>query len=101
MERFAIKIDKAVKSKLKNLCRLCGIDNPDQVEILGEEEFILVDDDDEVPLSRKIFECVGIQVNSFDVIFLAKSNYKFIAILLIFLFFACVCFCFVFVAFVL
>lgn len=76
MERFAIKIDKAVKSKLKNLCRLCGIDNPDQVEILGEQELILIDDDDEVSLSRKIFECVGIQVNSFHAIFLSKSNHK-------------------------
>lgn len=70
MERFAIKIDKTVKSKLKNLCRLCGIDNPDQVDIFAdEEEFILIDDDDEVPLSRKMFECVGIQVNFYLMIY--------------------------------
>lgn len=94
MERFAIKIDKTVKSKLKNLCRLCGIDNPDQVEIFGDEEFILVDDDDEVSLSRKIFECVGIQVKVYFMLnFSHKSNHKFVFYLLII--FWCVCFVFV------
>lgn len=66
MERFAIKIDKSIKSKLKNLCRLCGIDNPNQIDILNNEESIVIDDDDEVSLSRKIHECVGIQVSSID-----------------------------------
>lgn len=67
MERFAIKIDKSVKSKLKNLCRLCGIDNPNQIDILNNEVLIVVDDDeDEVSLCHKIFECVGIQVGIFE-----------------------------------
>lgn len=83
MERFAIKIDKAVKSKLKNLCRLCGIDNPDQVEILNDEEFIIVDDEDEVSLSRKIFECVGIQVRPIHVTFKMESNNKFVFVVVV------------------
>lgn len=61
MQRFAIKIDKSVKARLKNLCRLCGIDNPNQVDILNE--WIDLTIDDEVPLSRKIAECVGIEVS--------------------------------------
>lgn len=88
MERFAIKIDKTVKSKLKNLCRLCGIDNPDQVEIFGEEEFILVDDDDEVSLSRKIFECVGIQVKVYFML-----NFKLNPITNLVFYFANIFFC--------
>lgn len=63
MQRFAIKIDKSVKARLKNLCRLCGIDNPNQVEILNAAEWIDLTIDDEVPLSRKIAECVGIEVS--------------------------------------
>lgn len=64
MERFAIKIDKSVKARLKNLCRLCGIDNPNQIEILNAAEWIDLTIDGEVTLSRKIADCVGIQVNS-------------------------------------
>lgn len=63
MQRFAIKIDKSVKARLKNLCRLCGIDNPNQVDILNAAEWIDLTIDDEVPLSRKIAECVGIEVS--------------------------------------
>lgn len=62
MERFAIKIDKSVKARLKNLCRLCGIDNPNQIEILNAAEWIDLTIDGEITLSRKISECVGIQV---------------------------------------
>lgn len=62
MQRFAIKIDKSVKARLKNLCRLCGIDNPNQVEILNAAEWIDLTNDD-VSLSRKIAECVGIEVS--------------------------------------
>lgn len=63
MQRFAIKIDKSVKARLKNLCRLCGIDNPNQVEILNAAEWIDLTIDDEVPLQKKIGECVGIEVS--------------------------------------
>lgn len=62
MQRFAIKIDKSVKARLKNLCRLCGIDNPNQIEILNAAEWIDLTIDGEVSLSRKIADCVGIQV---------------------------------------
>lgn len=62
MERFAIKIDKSVKARLKNLCRLCGIDNPNQVEIL-KAEWADVIDVGEATLSCKIYELVGIQVS--------------------------------------
>lgn len=63
MERFAIKIDKSVKARLKNLCRLCGIDNPNQIEILNAAEWIDLTIEGEITLSRKIAECVGIQVS--------------------------------------
>lgn len=63
MERFAIKIDKSVKARLKNLCRLCGIDNPNQIDILNAAEWIdLTIDGEQVTLSKKIADCVGIQV---------------------------------------
>lgn len=63
MERFAIKIDKSVKARLKNLCRLCGIDNPNQIEILNANEWIDLTIEGEVPLNRKIAECVGVEVS--------------------------------------
>lgn len=63
MNRFAIKIDKSVKARLKNLCRLCGIDNPNQIEILNAAEWIDLTIEGEVAISRKIAECVGIEVN--------------------------------------
>lgn len=63
-QRFAIKIDKSVKARLKNVCRLCGIGNPNQVYILNAAEWIDLTIDDEVPLSRKIIECVGIEVST-------------------------------------
>lgn len=63
MQRFAIKIDKSVKARLKSVCRLCGIGNPNQVDILSHTTaWIDLTIDDEVPLSRKITECVGIEV---------------------------------------
>lgn len=63
MERFAIKIDKSVKARLKNLCRLCGIDNPNQIEILNAAEWIDLTVEGEVSLKSKIAECVGIEVS--------------------------------------
>lgn len=63
MQRFAIKIDKSVKARLKNCCRLCGIGNPNQVDILNAAEWIDLTIDDEVPLQKKIVECVGIEVS--------------------------------------
>ncbi|ALC47224.1 CG1647 [Drosophila busckii] len=57
MERFAFKIDEALKANLCKICRLCGIDNPQKVEILPEETEVV--DLDEPSLSQKIFELVG------------------------------------------
>lgn len=60
MERFAFKIDSPLRSKLYQLCRLCGIDNPKKERIfkLNKDE----DSDDEPDLCNKIRECVGIKV---------------------------------------
>lgn len=69
MERFAIKIDRPLKSRLKTLCRLCGIDNPDQVEILKSNNYF-----DETALSVKIVDCVGIQVSIMQL--LSSSNHR-------------------------
>lgn len=60
MERFAIKIDKPLKSRMKALCRLCGIDNPNQTDILQKNTNW--SGYDEPTLSDKIYQCVGIQV---------------------------------------
>lgn len=63
MERFAIKIDKSVRLNLYNICRLCGIDNPNKVPILDALNFFGINQiDDEPDLCKKIFDCVGIQV---------------------------------------
>lgn len=62
MERFAFKIDKSVKTRLQKLCRLCGMDNPNKMNILGTVAWMGGDDDIEPDLSTKIYECVGIQV---------------------------------------
>lgn len=58
MERFAFKIDNALRENLANLCRLCGMDHPNKQLILS----VIGVEDDEPDLSRKVFECVGIQV---------------------------------------
>lgn len=63
MQRFAIKIDKSVKARLKNLCRLCGMENSNQIEILNAAEWIDLTIEGEVTLSRKIADCVGIEVS--------------------------------------
>lgn len=55
--RFTIKLDETARSRLRTLCRLCGMDNGNQVEILKAEVI-----DDDKPLKQKIVECVGIQV---------------------------------------
>lgn len=61
MERFTIKVDGVLKSRLNTLCRLCGMDNPNKIKILDtNHEWI---DADEPPLSTKILDCVGLQVN--------------------------------------
>lgn len=76
MQRFAIKIDKSVKARLKNLCRLCGIDNPNQIDILNAAEWIDLTIDGEVSISRKIEECVGVKVCSHNV-FVCLMNFIF------------------------
>lgn len=65
MERFAIKVIQTKKKvTARKLCRLCGIDNPDKVPILDTQKadinFFL---DNEPDLSKKILECVGIEVS--------------------------------------
>lgn len=56
--RFTLKIDDTARSRLRALCRLCGMDNGNQVEILKAQ----VTDIDDKPLKQKIMDCVGIQV---------------------------------------
>uniref|UniRef100_A0A182PQ85 ZAD domain-containing protein n=1 Tax=Anopheles epiroticus TaxID=199890 RepID=A0A182PQ85_9DIPT len=64
MERFSISI---LRQQVYNICRLCGVDNPDKIPILSEEEdVILVTDEDEPSLAKKIEECVGIKVHGMD-----------------------------------
>ena len=62
MERFSINI---LRQQVYNICRLCGVDNPDKIAILSEEEedVILVTEDEEPSLAKKIEECVGIRVS--------------------------------------
>ncbi|EAL41696.2 AGAP005269-PA [Anopheles gambiae str. PEST] len=65
MERFSINI---LRQQVYNICRLCGVDNPDKIAILSEEEedVILVTEDEEPSLAKKIEECVGIRVHAND-----------------------------------
>ncbi|XP_043653323.1 uncharacterized protein LOC122620091 [Drosophila teissieri] len=65
MDRFAFKIDAALKANLCKICRLCGIDNPGKVQILlpNEEDTI---DLDEPSMSQKIYELVGFTVSVDD-----------------------------------
>ncbi|KAI8044746.1 FK506-binding protein 5 [Drosophila gunungcola] len=61
MDRFAFKIDAALKANLCKICRLCGIDNPGKVQILlpnGEDTI----DMDEPSMSQKIYELLGFTV---------------------------------------
>ncbi|XP_037946397.1 interaptin [Teleopsis dalmanni] len=66
MERFAFKINKALKESLYKICRLCGIDNDlvDKVPILNEE--VVVNIDDEPQLIKKIEDCVGFTITKDD-----------------------------------
>lgn len=64
MERFAINI---LHKQIYKICRLCGVDNPIKFPIIEENaEEIIVGDDDEATLAKKIEECVGIQVTKDD-----------------------------------
>ncbi|XP_060646136.1 nucleolar protein dao-5 [Drosophila nasuta] len=64
MERFAFKIDAALRANLYKICRLCGIDNPSKVPILPMESEII--DLDEPSLSQKVYELVGFTVSQDD-----------------------------------
>ncbi|KAH8312101.1 hypothetical protein KR044_009411 [Drosophila immigrans] len=64
MERFAFKIDSALRANLYKICRLCGIDNPSKVPILPKESEII--DLDEPSLSQKVYELVGFTVSRDD-----------------------------------
>lgn len=73
MDRFKIKIDNKIINKLINICRLCGIDNPQKVQII--EEVFVVEIDDEPSLDKKIYDLVGIEVSIFKlykIIFIAN-----------------------------
>lgn len=59
MERFTLKIIDKPKSSLRNACRLCGMDNPEKINILRDEDVFC---DDDVPLATKINVCCGIEV---------------------------------------
>ncbi|KAH8363669.1 hypothetical protein KR084_012872 [Drosophila pseudotakahashii] len=61
MDRFAFKIDAALKANLCKICRLCGIDNPEKVRILLPNEGESIDLD-EPSMSQKIYELVGFTV---------------------------------------
>ncbi|XP_026851127.1 probable serine/threonine-protein kinase kinX isoform X1 [Drosophila persimilis] len=65
MERFAFKIDAALKANLYKICRLCGIDNPGKVPILLPNEANIIDLDDP-SLSQKVLELVGFTVTVDD-----------------------------------
>ncbi|XP_016950209.1 uncharacterized protein LOC108024659 [Drosophila biarmipes] len=65
MERFAFKIDAALKANLCKICRLCGIDNPQKVNILLPNEGEPIDLD-EPRMSQKIYELVGFTVSVDD-----------------------------------
>uniref|UniRef100_A0A1A9VVF9 ZAD domain-containing protein n=1 Tax=Glossina austeni TaxID=7395 RepID=A0A1A9VVF9_GLOAU len=70
MERFAIKIDKKLKANLYKICRLCGMDHPDMVQILtenkNEEEKDPIMVDAEPQLSQKIQELIGLTISKDD-----------------------------------
>ncbi|XP_054746532.1 uncharacterized protein LOC129248429 [Anastrepha obliqua] len=62
---FAFKIDKALKANLYKICRLCGIDRDEKVDILEigtPDEQLPVDCDGELKLHQKIIQCIGITV---------------------------------------
>ncbi|KAH8347325.1 hypothetical protein KR059_008767 [Drosophila kikkawai] len=65
MERFAFKIDAALKANLYKICRLCGIDNPGKVQILPQNGDDIIDLD-EPSLSQKVYELVGFMVSGDD-----------------------------------
>lgn len=78
MERFAIKIDKKLKANLYKICRLCGMDHPDMVQILtenkNEEEKDPIMVDAEPQLSQKIQELIGLTVGCVCVKFISLTK---------------------------
>lgn len=66
MDRFKIKIDDKLLTKLINICRLCGIDNPQKVQIIEEILVGEIDADEEPSLVKKIYDLVGIEVSFFN-----------------------------------
>ncbi|XP_017474430.1 PREDICTED: uncharacterized protein LOC108365032 isoform X2 [Rhagoletis zephyria] len=66
---FAFKIDKALKANLYKICRLCGIDREEKVEILDAgptDQQQPVDCDGELKLHQKIIQCIGITISKDD-----------------------------------
>lgn len=64
MERFAFKIDNAVRKNMFKLCRLCGMDHPSKQRIVSASA--AADDDVELDMCRKILDCVGVRVTVTD-----------------------------------
>lgn len=60
MERFNINIDNALKARLYELCRLCGMDNKNRITVLDHAPWMYAEG--EVELRKKIYDCVGVQV---------------------------------------
>ncbi|XP_052899033.1 uncharacterized protein LOC128305564 [Anopheles moucheti] len=58
--RFSISL---LCEQISKTCRLCGVDNPDKIPILGAEDIIA---SDEPPLAKKIELCIGIKVTLTD-----------------------------------
>lgn len=59
MERFAFKIDNALRENLYKLCRLCGMDHPEKQLIVEKRSG---GGEDEPDMCQKVLDCVGIQV---------------------------------------
>ncbi|XP_058065872.1 uncharacterized protein LOC131215498 [Anopheles bellator] len=63
MERFSISI---LHQQIYNICRLCGVDNPDKRPILEDDDEVILVDEEESTMAKKIEECVGILVHKND-----------------------------------
>ena len=75
MERFSIKINETLRKSMYNICRLCGIDNPNKIPLF--EEVIIECEMDgldiEPDFCNKILLCVGIEVRILIVFFFVKE----------------------------
>ncbi|ETN59063.1 hypothetical protein AND_009346 [Anopheles darlingi] len=65
MERFSINI---LHQQIYRVCRLCGVDHPEKLPIIEDDDVIVLydEEDEETSLVKKIEECVGILVHKDD-----------------------------------